>query len=86
MLVPHGFQELPLKKKWSLIPGGKYYVTRNDSALIAFVVGEGEPEKHGFHLIGAHTDSPSFRVKPLPEIPVEGHYLKLNVETYGGPI
>lgn len=86
MLVPQGFQELPFKEKWSLMPGGKYYVTRNNSALIAFVVGEGVPEKHGFHLIGAHTDSPSFRVKPLPEIAVEGHYLKLNVETYGGPI
>jgi len=68
------------------MPGGKYYVTRNDSALIAFVVGEGLPEQYGFHLIGAHTDSPSFRIKPLPEISVEGHYLKLNVETYGGPI
>ncbi|HEY8909338.1 MAG TPA: M18 family aminopeptidase [Desulfosporosinus sp.] len=86
MLVPEGFQELPFKEKWSVLPGGKYYVTRNDSALIAFVVGEGAPEKQGFRIIGAHTDSPSFRVKPLPEIPVEGHYLKLNVETYGGPI
>jgi aspartyl aminopeptidase len=86
ILIPQGFQELPCTAKWSLIPGGKYYVTRNDSALIAFVVGEGGPEKHGFHLIGAHTDSPGFRVKPSPEIPVEGHYLKLNVETYGGPI
>jgi len=86
MLVPFGFQELPFKERWSLIPGGKYYVTRNDSAIIAFIVGEGMPEEYGFHLIGAHTDSPSFRVKPLPEIPVEGHYLKLNVETYGGPI
>ena len=86
MLAPQGFQELPFNEKWSLTPGGKYYVSRNNSALIAFVVGEGVPEKHGFRLIGAHTDSPSFRVKPLPEMPVEGHYLKLNVETYGGPI
>lgn len=86
LLVPNGFQELPLGDKWSLNPQGKYLVTLNDSALIAFVVGQGEPEKYGFHLIGAHTDSPSFRLKPLPEISVEGHYLKLNVETYGGPI
>lgn len=86
ILVPQGFQELPFKEKWSLIPGGKYFVTRNNSAIIAFVVGEGIPEKYGFHLIGTHTDSPSFRVKPMPEISVEGHYLKLNVETYGGPI
>jgi len=86
LLVPLGFKELPFEEKWALVQGGKYYVTRNGSALIAFVVGEGEPANHGFRLIGAHTDSPSFRVKPLPEIMVEGHYLKLNVETYGGPI
>jgi len=81
-----GFRELPLEEKWSLSQGGKYFVIRNSSALIAFIVGQGEPDLNGFHLIGAHTDSPSFRVKPLSEIPIEGHYLKLNVETYGGPI
>lgn len=86
LLIPNGFQELQPSEKWSLIPGGKYYLTRNDSALIAFVIGLGVPEKHGFRLIGVHTDSPSFRVKPLPDILVDGHYLKLNVETYGGPI
>ncbi|MDP4126632.1 MAG: M18 family aminopeptidase [Bacillota bacterium] len=86
ILIPHGFQELRLTEKWPLIPGGKYFLTRNDSALIAFIVGLGMPEKHGFRIIGVHTDSPSFRVKPLPEMLVEGHYLKLNVETYGGPI
>ncbi|OLN33633.1 M18 family aminopeptidase [Desulfosporosinus metallidurans] len=86
MLIPHGFQELHLTQKWSLIPGEKYFLTRNGSALIAFVIGHGMPEKHGFRLIGVHSDSPSFRVKPSPEILVEGHYLKLNVETYGGPI
>ncbi len=85
-LVPQGFRELTFDEKWSLIPGGKYFITRNNSALIAFIVGQGEPENYGFHLIAAHTDSPSFRVKPLPEILVEGHYLKLNIETYGGPI
>lgn len=86
ILVLQGFGELSLEKKWSVIQGGKYFVTRNNSALIAFIVGQGEPDLHGFNLIGAHTDSPSFRVKPLSEIQVEGHYLKLNVETYGGPI
>lgn len=85
-LEPQGFIELSLKDKWSLVPGGKYLVSRNNSALIAFKVGLGEIENHGFHLIGTHTDSPTFRVKANPEIQVEGHYLKLNVETYGGPI
>lgn len=86
LLAPQGFRELTLEEKWSLTPGGKFFVTRNNSALIAFIIGQGEPEKHGFHLIASHTDSPSFRIKTLPEISVEGHYLKLNLETYGGPI
>lgn len=86
LLIPEGFQELSLSNKWTLHPGGKYFVTRNNSALLAFIVGSGEPEKHGFRLVAAHTDSPTFRVKPLPEMSVEGKYLKLNVEAYGGPI
>lgn len=86
MLMLQGFEALLPEKKWSLIPGGKYFVTRNNSALIAFIVGQGKADLHGFRLIGAHTDSPGFRVKPLAEIPVEKHYLKLNVETYGSPI
>ncbi|MCB8816392.1 M18 family aminopeptidase [Desulfosporosinus shakirovi] len=86
LLAPQGFQELSLNRKWTLTPGGKYFITRNYSALIAFSVGMGEPEKHGFRLIATHTDSPAFRIKSLPEISVEGHYLKLNIETYGGPI
>lgn len=86
MLLLQGFEELQLETRWTLHPGSKYFVTRNTSALIAFMVGLGEPELHGFNLIGTHTDSPSFRVKPSAEIPVEGQYLKLNVETYGGPI
>ena len=85
MLILQGFQEVSLDEKWSLILGGKYFVTRNNSAIIAFIVGQGAPESNGFRLIGVHTDSPSFRIKPLSEISVAG-YLKLNVETYGGPI
>ncbi len=86
VLKDHGFKELKLEEKWSILPHGRYYVTKNGTALIAFILGEDYPENTGFHIIGAHTDSPSFRLKPSPEIPVEGRYLKLNVETYGGPI
>lgn len=86
VLKSYGFAELKFEEKWTLTSQGKYYVTKNGTALIAFVLGAGEPETTGFHIVGAHTDSPSFRLKPSPEIPVEGHYLKLNVETYGGPI
>ena len=65
---------------------GKYFVTKNDSALIAFRVGKGDIAENGFKIIGAHTDSPGFRIKPNPEITVENTYVKLNTEVYGGPI
>jgi aspartyl aminopeptidase len=86
VLQPFGFEELREEEKWSIVKGGKYYVTKNDSAIFAFVVGQGEIEEEGFKIIGAHTDSPTFRVKPSPEIITENSYVKLNTEVYGGPI
>lgn len=85
-LLSLGFTELFFEDKWVIQQKGKYFVSRNGSALIAFVLGESTPEKSGFHILGTHTDSPTFRLKPSPIISVEGKYLKLNVETYGGPI
>ena len=86
ILDKNGYSEVKEEDKWDLKKGGKHYVLKNDSAVIAFEVGTGEIEKDGFRLIGAHTDSPGFRIKPNPEMLVEGHYLKLNTEVYGGPI
>ncbi len=86
ILDKKGYEELKEEDKWDLKKGGKHYVMKNDSALIAFEVGSGDIEKDGFRLIGAHTDSPGFRIKPNPEIKVEGHYIKLNTEVYGGAI
>lgn len=86
ILLEKGFKELKLTDRWSIRKGQKYFTTQNDSALIAFVVGDGKIEEDGFRLIGAHTDSPSFRIKPNPEMTVENSYLKLNTEVYGGPI
>lgn len=80
------FKELKQEDKWNLEKGGKYYTTQNGSALIAFTVGEGEIEEQGFKIIGAHTDSPTFRVKPNSEIISENNYIKLNTEIYGGLI
>lgn len=81
-----GFIHLKEEDRWELKKEGKYYITKNDSALIAFVVGTGNVAEHGFKLIGAHTDSPTFRIKPNPEMVVENTYVKLNTEVYGGPI
>ena len=86
ILDKQGYSEIKEEDKWDLKKGGKYYVIKNDSAVIAFEIGTGEIEKDGFRLIGAHTDSPGFRIKPNPEMLVEGQYLKLNTEVYGGPI
>lgn len=86
ILRAKGFAELREEERWELQKGGKYYVTKNDSALSAFIVGTGNVEKDGFKIIGAHTDSPCFRVKPAAEITVENHYVKLNTEPYSGAI
>lgn len=86
ILDKEGYAEIKEEDNWDLKKGGKYYITKNNSAVIAFEIGTGEIEKDGFRLIGAHTDSPGFRIKPNPEMLVEGHYLKLNTEVYGGPI
>jgi aspartyl aminopeptidase len=85
-LAAHGYTLLSQGDAWRLARGGKYMVTQNDSALFAFEIGSGDCAGEGFGLICAHSDSPSFRVKPDPEMPVEGKYLKLNTEVYGGPI
>ena len=85
-LSKSGFVEIKEEDKWELKKGGKYFVTKNDSALTAFVVGKGEIEESGFKIIGAHTDSPSFRIKPSPEMVVDNVYVRLNTEVYGGPI
>jgi aspartyl aminopeptidase len=86
ILDEEGFVEIEENKKWNLTKGGKYYVMKNQSAIVAFEIGEGKLEEDGFRLIGAHTDSPTFKIKPKAEIQVENTYLKLNTEVYGGPI
>ena len=79
-----GFKHLSRAEHWNLEPGGKYYVTQNDSAVMAFVAGE-SPEA-GYHIISAHSASPGFRIKPHAEMKCENGVVKLNTEVYGGPI
>jgi aspartyl aminopeptidase len=83
ILETNGFQRLYEKDAWKLTPGGKYYVVRNSSSLIAFTLGTDEVESAGFHIVGAHTDSPNLRLKPNPEYEKSG-YGQLGVEPYGG--
>ncbi len=86
LLNKNGFEELILNEKWNLKVGGKYYITKNSSALVSFVINSDNIEKEGFRIISSHSDSPSFRIKPNAEMSVENTYLKLNTECYGGPI
>lgn len=86
LLREQGFQELKETESWSLLKGGKYFVVKNGSALIAFTVGKGDLAKEGFHIIGAHTDSPCLKIKPGACSVTPDGYVKVNVEIYGGAI
>ncbi|MBR6028162.1 MAG: M18 family aminopeptidase [Clostridia bacterium] len=83
-LAAAGFEHLTEGERWALQPGGRYCVSRNGSALIAFVM----PGKaiRGFQLIASHTDSPTFKIKENAEVSVRGHYVQLDTEGYGGGI
>ncbi len=85
-LAKEGFKEIKENEKWNLDKGGKYYVAKNNSAVIAFEVGSGDIVEDGFRIIGAHTDAPSFKIKPAAEMKADNRYVKLNTEVYGGPI
>ena len=80
-----GFHRLYESDSWSLQTQQRYYVIRDDSSIIAFTTGQGPVSEQGFSMIGAHTDSPGFRVKPNAESS-SGGYQRLGVEIYGGPI
>lgn len=82
ILEENGFKNVREDEVWDL-EKGKYYTTRDDSALIAFEIGE--DIKKGFDVIGSHTDSPTFKIKSNPEMDDIG-FLKLNIEAYGGMI
>lgn len=84
MLIERGFKELSERENWELAQENGYFVTRNDSSLIAFYL-PGKEIK-GFHITASHSDSPSFKVKTEAEISVENCYKKINVEPYGGMI
>lgn len=82
ILDDNGFTKLAETDEWQLKPG-KYYVTRNDSSIVAFVLGQEDILATGVRMVGAHTDSPCLKVKPRPEQLAHG-YVRLGVEVYGG--
>jgi len=81
-----GFQYLSESQLWDgLKAGGKYYFTRNQSALIAFAIGKKYKPGNGFNVVGAHTDSPTLKVKPHSAVEASG-FSEVGVELYGGGI
>lgn len=80
-----GFIALHEGDAWQLESGQRYFVTRNDSSIIAFVYGKRPLLETGIRMVGAHTDSPCLKVKPQPELNRRG-YFQLGVEVYGGAL
>jgi aspartyl aminopeptidase len=84
-LLAAGFRQVHERDAWELAPGDKAFVVRDGGSIAAFEIGSAPPEEAGVRLIGAHTDSPTLRVKPNPELGREG-YRQLAVEAYGGAL
>lgn len=86
-LLANGFRRVdPSQPLGEVKSGDRFFVTKNDSSVFAFRIGNKPIADAGFHMICAHCDSPTFRIKPNAEMLVEGGIVKLNTEVYGGPI
>jgi len=82
-----GFRRIdPTQPLGEVKAGDRLFVTKNDSSVYAFQIGRKTMADSGFHMICAHCDSPTFRIKPNAEMTCEGGIVKLNTEVYGGPI
>jgi len=84
-LEKNDFRKLDELDSWGNLSAGKYYITRNESSLIAFTLGEEDLAETGFKMVGAHTDSPCLKVKPQPER-IKHNLVQLGVEVYGGAL
>ena len=86
-LEKNGFRRVnPQEPLGKIEAGDKFFDTKNDSSIYAFRIGKKPLADAGFHIICAHCDSPTFRIKPNAEMLCEGGIVKLNTEVYGGPI
>ncbi|MBQ8598882.1 MAG: M18 family aminopeptidase, partial [Oscillospiraceae bacterium] len=83
-LLDNGFVELTEGKKWSLEAGKNYFVTRNQSSVIAFKIPCADFTS--FHISASHSDAPCYKLKENHEMDAAGKYVVLNTEPYGGMI
>ncbi|WP_339615373.1 M18 family aminopeptidase [uncultured Gilvimarinus sp.] len=84
-LTEAGFERLQEADHWQLQTGGRYFVTRNDSSILAFVHAAEPLVDAGIRMVGAHTDSPCLKIKPHADIQSAG-YSQVGVEVYGGAL
>lgn len=78
-----GYEQVSEREDWKLQAGKKYFFTRNHSTIVAFAIGRKYVAGNGFHIVGAHTDSPCLKLKPVSKVSKCG-YLEVGVQTYGG--
>ncbi len=84
-LEENGYQRLRENEAWEIKPGGNYYVTRNDSSIIAFQIGT-QLKDYSFNIAASHSDFPTFKIKEHAELEVKKKYIQLNTEGYGGMV
>ena len=84
----YGFRKLSERESWTdkLVKGGKYYVERNGSALIAFTIGCEYEAGNGASMIAAHVDALAARLKPIPKLPTKAGFVQLGVAPYAGAL
>ncbi|CAN6469747.1 unnamed protein product [Victoria cruziana] len=78
-----GFVHISEREDWELRTGGKYFFTRNHTTIVAFAIGKKYVAGNGFCVVGAHTDSPCLKLKPVSKV-TKGGYCEVGVQTYGG--
>ncbi|KAI5667837.1 hypothetical protein M9H77_17690 [Catharanthus roseus] len=78
-----GYEQVLEREDWKVEAGKKYFFTRNYSTIVAFAIGKKYVAGNGFHIVGAHTDSPCLKLKPVSKVS-KGGYLEVGVQTYGG--
>lgn len=83
LLKDNGYEELLEGRKWHIEPGHRYFVTRNNSSIIALNLGT-QLDNYSFNVAASHSDSPTFKLKENAELEVRGKYTQLNTEGYGG--
>ena len=83
ILKENGYEELLEGQKWSIQPGQRYFVTRNNSSIIALNLGN-QLDDYSFNVAASHSDSPTFKLKENAELEIRGKYTQLNTEGYGG--